>query len=229
MRSIKCVVVGDGAVGKTCLLISYTQNKFPDDYIPTVFDNYSANVLIDNEPIKLGLWDTAGQEEYDRLRPLSYPQTEIFLICFSVVEPTSFDNIKNKWIPEIRHHAPRDVLILLVGTKSDLKEDPHVLDALEENDQKPITLEEAAKLAKETGCIGYKECSAASQQGVKEVFDFAIRAVLTPVVEEPVQTSSKKSAPAQSSSSKNTSSTNTNSTSINRSRPPKKAKKCTIL
>ncbi|QPG76070.1 hypothetical protein FOA43_003456 [Brettanomyces nanus] len=180
MKSIKCVVVGDGAVGKTSLLISYTTNQFPEDYVPTVFDNYSANVMVDNEKVTINLWDTAGQEEYDRLRPLSYTQTDVFLICFSVVEPSSFSNVKNKWIPEIRHHTPKDTLVILIGTKSDLREDPHVLDQLEENGEQPINAQGAEAEAKELGCAGYMECSAASQQGVREVFDFAIKAVISP-------------------------------------------------
>lgn len=144
MKSIKCVVVGDGAVGKTSLLISYTTNQFPEDYVPTVFDNYSANVMVGDEKVTINLWDTAGQEEYDRLRPLSYPQTDIFLICFSVVEPSSFQNVKNKWMPEIRHHTPKDTKILLVGTKSDLREDPHAMDELDEQGLKPVSEPEAS-------------------------------------------------------------------------------------
>lgn len=188
MQTIKCVVVGDGAVGKTCLLISYTTNAFPGEYIPTVFDNYSANVMVDGKPVSLGLWDTAGQEDYDRLRPLSYPQTDVFLICFSLVSPPSYENVRTKWCPEISHHAP-NIPMILVGTKLDLRDDPNTLDKLRERRMAPITYAQGNQMARDIGATRYMECSALSQVGLKGVFDEAIRSVLAPA---PIKTKKRK-------------------------------------
>ncbi|KAL5481561.1 hypothetical protein EMCRGX_G021751 [Ephydatia muelleri] len=179
MQSIKCVVVGDGAVGKTCLLISYTTNAVPEDYVPTVFDNYSANVMIDGRPINLGLWDTAGQEDYDRLRPLSYPLTDVFLICFSLVSPSSYENVKAKWYPEVSHHCP-NTPIVLIGTKMDLRDDKETIQKLKEKRLTPITLPQGLQLQKEIGAVKFLECSAMTQKNVRTVFDEAIRASLRP-------------------------------------------------
>ncbi|KAJ2725642.1 GTPase Cdc42 [Coemansia sp. Benny D115] len=181
MQTIKCVVVGDGAVGKTCLLISYTTNKFPSEYVPTVFDNYAVTVMIGDDPYTLGLFDTAGQEDYDRLRPLSYPQTDVFLVCFSVISQASFENVKEKWFPEVHHHCP-GVPCLIVGTQVDLRDDPATKNRLAKNKQQVITSDQGERLAKDLNAVKYVECSALTQKGLKNVFDEAIVAALEPPV-----------------------------------------------
>jgi len=179
MQSIKCVVVGDGSVGKTAMLISYTTNAFPGEYVPTVFDNYSANVMVDGKPICLSLWDTAGQDDYDRLRPLSYPMTDVFLLVFAVISPTSLENVTCKWFPELKHYCPT-APIVLVGTKSDLRDDKEILKYLSSKGQSPISYDQGVSKAKEIGAYKYLECSAFTQRGLKTVFDESIRAAINP-------------------------------------------------
>ncbi|EGR28865.1 Ras-related C3 botulinum toxin substrate 1, rac1, putative [Ichthyophthirius multifiliis] len=123
---IKCVMVGDGAVGKTCMLMSYTMDKFPNDYIPTVFDNYTATVEADGKMIHLGLWDTAGQEVYEKLRPLSYANTDVFIIAFSVIEPASFENALKKWYPELQD-SNKNAIKIFVGNKIDKRDDSQII------------------------------------------------------------------------------------------------------
>lgn len=185
-RFIKCVTVGDGAVGKTCMLISYTSNTFPTDYVPTVFDNFSANVSVDGNTVNLGLWDTAGQEDYNRLRPLSYRGADVFLLAFSLISKASYENVIKKWIPELRHYAP-GVPIILVGTKLDLRDNKQYF--MDHPGAVPITSVYGEELRKQIGAAAYIECSAKTQQNVKAVFDAAIKVVLQP----PRQKKKKKS------------------------------------
>ncbi|XP_028797382.1 rac-like GTP-binding protein RAC13 [Neltuma alba] len=177
-RFIKCVTVGDGAVGKTCMLISYTSNTFPTDYVPTVFDNFSANVMVDGSSVNLGLWDTAGQEDYNRLRPLSYRGADLFLLCFSLISKASYENISKKWIPELKHYAP-NVPVVLVGTKLDLRGDKQYLK--DHPEATPITTAQGEELKKLIGAVTYIECSSKTQQNVKTVFDAAIKVALRPL------------------------------------------------
>lgn len=158
--NMKVVVVGDGGCGKTCLLVAYVQGRFPEIYVPTVFENYVTNVLTPSgKLIELALWDTAGQEEYDRLRPLSYPDVDVLLVCFSLESLVSLQNVKDTWFPEVSHFCP-GIPIVLVGTKADLPSniDPDL----------PI------QLATEINAIGYIQCSAKEMFNIKTVFNFAI-------------------------------------------------------
>ena len=174
ISNLKCVVVGDGAIGKTCALVSYTSNEFVGNYAPTVFDNYQTNVMVDGKIINFTLWDSAGQEDYDRLRPLAYPQTDCFIIFYSIISPESFENVKSRWIPELQEYCP-DVPKILVGTKSDCRTDEGLIFHLASKGKVMVSKDQGDRLAKELGCVAHLECSALTQEGLKEVFDEAIR------------------------------------------------------
>jgi len=174
-KRVKLVVVGDGAVGKTSLLISYATGVFPTEYLPTVFENYTAQMQRQSEVILLHLWDTAGQEDYDRLRPLSYPGADVLLLCFSTISQASHDAIREKWAPEVHHYVP-NISYILVGTKIDLREakapDPN------SNKYEPISYEQGKAMADEIGAVKYLEISSKTGKGVKEVFEVAVDLVL---------------------------------------------------
>ncbi|EFC41679.1 rho family small GTPase [Naegleria gruberi] len=173
MESIKCVVVGDGAVGKTALLIAYSSGCFPEDYVPTVFDNYNKNISYGDGIVSIALYDTAGQEDYDRLRPLSYPDTDVFLVCFSLENPNSLENCQSKWAEELKHYNP-DTPIVLVGTKLDLKKDEEYIKKLKDKRIEPVTSEQGNEMKDRIKASGYIECSAKTMENLADAFDLAV-------------------------------------------------------
>ncbi|KAJ3263689.1 GTP-binding protein Rho1 [Chytriomyces hyalinus] len=186
----KIVIVGDGAAGKTSLLIVFTSGNFPVNHIPTgtgptlielppitsaVFDNHLVDVFLDNQVIQLALWDTAGQEDYARLRPLSYPGTDCLLVCFAIDNPTSFDNVDLQWRGELSHYCPR-VPFLLIGCKTDLRQNPETIAQLAAQGKTPITYVQGVSMAQRIGAWRYMECSAMLNEGVSDVFEYSTRA-----------------------------------------------------
>ncbi|KAF9917345.1 GTP-binding protein Rho1 [Lobosporangium transversale] len=173
----KLVIVGDGACGKTCLLIVFSKGTFPEIYVPTVFENYVTDVEVDGKHVELALWDTAGQEDYDRLRPLSYPDSHVILICFAIDSPDSLENVQEKWHSEVQHFCG-GLPILLVACKKDLRFDRTTIEELAKTKQAPVTPERGLEVARHIKARDYLECSAKTGEGVREVFESATRASL---------------------------------------------------
>lgn len=150
---LKLVVVGDAFVGKTSLLFAYTQNRFPEDYLTTVFENWAVTVTIDGRSYTLNLFDTAGQEDYARLRSLSYPGTDAFILCFSLVDKKTLEACETVWMPDIREHTRHDIPVILVGTKSDLRD--------EEYPQNIVTSEHGLHIARKVSGVSDSLANAA--------------------------------------------------------------------
>ena len=204
MQTIKCVVVGDGAVGKAKLLTTYTNNNYIEELITTVFVGPDVTLMICGEPYRLFLCDTSGLEDYpyEWLRPLSYPQTDVFIMCFSIVDPVSFENAREKvtmtrytytctspsllplslyptqWYPEVTHHCPKTPIVL-VGTHLELREDEETLERLKRQHKTPISYRQGLRLQKKMGAVKYVECSIRNLENVKNVFNEAILAGVT--------------------------------------------------
>jgi Ras-related C3 botulinum toxin substrate 1 len=172
MESYKIVAVGDGATGKTSLLQTFALGKFPDMYEPTVFDNYSANSIHQERPISLNLWDCAGQEDYKDMRKLSYPYTDVFVLCYSCISPVSYKNL-DRWVSEIREFDAK-ARIIIVCTKMDCVKDGDILRMMLEKNIKPLTTADLLELNKKWPDIPTVECCAKTGWNVKQVFTVAV-------------------------------------------------------
>mmetsp|Transcript_14351 Transcript_14351/g.17721 ORF Transcript_14351/g.17721 Transcript_14351/m.17721 type:complete len:210 (+) Transcript_14351:414-1043(+) len=177
---IKVVAVGDAAVGKTCLLISYTTNKFPAEYVPTVFDNYETTIPINGDPFILQLWDTAGSEHFDMLRPLSYNDTHAFIVCYSMTDEDSLKNVESKWIPDIRAKGDEGTPIVVVGNKLD-DEAKHF--AVKGEKSVPAQQKKLKELAEKLNVQGYYQVSALTQQNLTALFEKTVELAVNRIIE----------------------------------------------
>ncbi|KAG7237272.1 hypothetical protein INR49_032605, partial [Caranx melampygus] len=160
-EELSCMLVGDGAVGKTSMIISYIFNGYNSEYRQTAFDVFTGEL----------------KEEFGHLRSLCYAHVDVFILCFSVVNPVSFDNVTSKWIPQIRAGNPTSPIVL-VGTQSDLHHNVDVLIHLDKRRTKPVHFSRARKLAHRIRAHDYVECSALTQHNLKDVFDCAVSAAI---------------------------------------------------
>ncbi|ELP89339.1 Rho GTPase, putative [Entamoeba invadens IP1] len=173
-QKIKLLFIGENSVGKTSLITKYRTGEFHCEYIPIITEIYTVTVTYNDIQFNMEIWDKGGQEEY-RLIPSSYPNTTCFVPCFSIVNLDTFKSLKTLWLPEIKR-LNRDIPILLVGLKSDLRE------SNEKEERKypisihqKITTEEGLQMAKDIGACGYVECSSMNDSNVNSVFEKAIQ------------------------------------------------------
>ncbi|KAG7272423.1 hypothetical protein CRUP_013177 [Coryphaenoides rupestris] len=168
-QELKVVIVGDGSCGKSSLLMVFANGRFPEKYAPSVFEKHVTTITHGGRNITLNIIDTAGQDDYDRLRPLSYQEADLILVCYDVTNHTSFDNVMIKWHPEVKHFC-KDVPVVLVGCKTDLRKDQERLGKLKALDQTPITYTQGEEVRQQMNAELYLECSAKHQENVHNVF-----------------------------------------------------------
>jgi len=156
--SFKIIIVGDSGVGKSCLSIKASRNYFEDFYSPTVgFEFLTFNVKIEDQNIKLQIWDTCGQEVYRSLISSFYRSASLAIIVYSIDNEESFNNIE-KWLNDIKTQSSPDVKIFLIGNKADL------------DDKRKITREKGEKFSNEHKISFFTETSAKTGLNVQNVF-----------------------------------------------------------
>ncbi|XP_061760568.1 rho-related GTP-binding protein Rho6-like [Nerophis ophidion] len=174
----KLVLVGDVQCGKTAMLQVLAKDCYPETYVPTVFENYTACMDLDGQRVELSLWDTSGSPYYNNVRPLCYSDSDAVLLCFDISRPDIVDNALKKWKAEIQDFCPC-TRILLIGCKTDLRTDVCTRMELSSQKQTPISHDQGCTWAKQLGAEAYLECSAfTSEKSVHSVFRAAALACM---------------------------------------------------
>lgn len=169
------VIVGDGMCGKTSVIKVFLNNSFPVKYIPTVFENHTCKMKFEGKDVRLSMWDTAVQEDFEIFRPLLYRQATVFIVMYSVDRPESLQNVHEKWVPEVRNYCP-NAPIILVATKTDLRHKSSLIAQLSEENLVPVSTSDGRQMARKINAFAFKECSAVTNKGVRDVFKTAVRA-----------------------------------------------------
>ncbi|KAL0489128.1 Ras-related protein Rac [Acrasis kona] len=178
MNNIKIAVVGGVEVGKTSLLNVYTKSEFDPkkQYVPTIYDSAETRVNIDGHNIEVNILDTSGSDEYKQLRPMSYSGVDLFLICYSVADIKSYEKVK-ECVAEVRQHAPNKDIVL-VGTKTDLRDCQNTMDRLRSEGLIPLYQSQGESKSAEVHAAKYYECSSKNSSSVRKMFEESIRLVI---------------------------------------------------
>ena len=187
---MKCVIVGDDSSGKKTMLFSYISKKPELHNHPSVYKPPNKRLKIGKYRVNLFLCDTKGHSKYDDLRPLCYPNTDIFIICFSLINATTLDSVRNKWFPEIENYCKNNIPVLLVGTKLDLRDKKfrnrekniHGSGIIQQEQYtEKVSTQEGMTMAETIGAEKYIECSALVNKSIESVFESAAKMVLSRV------------------------------------------------
>ena len=167
---IKILTLGDSLVGKSSIVLRFSDNKFNETFLSTIGVDSKRKILkIKGEKVKVSIWDTAGQEKYQNIVKQYYNGANGVLLIFDIANKKSFERI-NFWYNDLKKSVNTDeVLICLVGNKLDL------------NDKREVAKEAAEKFSKENNML-YFEVSAKSGEGIKELFDDATNKIMDKVL-----------------------------------------------
>ncbi|XP_046369793.2 cdc42 homolog [Haliotis rufescens] len=177
MSSFKCVVLGDAEVGKTTMLTAYSLGQESNTEVSD--KNFQVTVTVKDKPCTLSLLDTTGDVDCKARQRSNYTDADAFLLCFSVISPASFMNIREKWVPDVLFHA-RNTPIFIVGTNVDLRDNTDTLNKLTEQGERPVTEKEGRQLAQRLRASKYLECSALTLKGLDKVFEEVILTLRRP-------------------------------------------------
>eukprot|EP00049_Salpingoeca_infusionum_P009278 m.153442 g.153442 ORF g.153442 m.153442 type:complete len:266 (-) comp14292_c0_seq1:68-865(-) len=177
-----CTAVGDPGVGKSTMLRTYQFGEFYQaEAQQSVVERLLIQLHTNGKLVEVELLDTVGQAYFDRLRPLAYLSSQVFIACFSIGNPESLANIYHKWYPELTFHRP-DVPIVLVGTQSDLRSNQQCIEDLASKRKRPVTVADGKRVQAKIRAAQYIECSALTRSCLQQVLEEAVRTALDPPI-----------------------------------------------